>query len=132
MSVVWGPRGCWGVHAERLVGGAGLDPPLRARRDQWEAMGVFDKLVDQALRAYDKIIGLDLTETAVDGSQHKAPMGGEGTGPNPTSRGKTGRKWSLLTDRSGIPIGWATDGANRHDAVLFADTLAPAEQRGLP
>jgi len=123
--------GCSWVDAERLVGGAVSDTTLRARRDEWEAIGVFDKLVDQALRAYDKIIGLDLTETAVDGSQHKAPMGGEGTGPNPTDRGKSGWKWSLLTDRSGIPIGWATDGANRHDTVLFADTLAPAEQRGL-
>jgi transposase len=122
--------GCSWVDAERLVGGAVSDTTLRARRDEWEAFGVFDKLVDEALSAYDKIIGLDLTETAVDGSQHKAPMGGEGTGPNPTDRGKSGWKWSLLTDRSGIPFGWATDGANRHDAVLFAATLEPAAHRG--
>ncbi|HEY5251411.1 MAG TPA: transposase [Acidimicrobiales bacterium] len=94
-------------------------------------MGLFDKLVDQALSAYDKIVGLDLTETAVDGSQHKAPLGGEGTGPNPTDRGKSGWKWSLLTDRAGIPIGWTTDGANRHDTVLFTATLEPAKHRGL-
>jgi hypothetical protein len=30
---------------------------------------------------------LDLSETAVHGSQHKAPCGGEGTSPNPTDRG---------------------------------------------
>lgn len=123
--------GCSWVDAEQLVGGAVSDTTLRARRDEWESIGVFDKLVDEALRAYDKVIGLDLAETAVDGSQHKAPMGGEGTGPNPTDRGKSGWKWSLLTDRSGIPIGWATDGANRHDTVLFAPTLEPAKQRGL-
>ena len=123
--------GCSWVGAERLVGGAVSDTTLRARRDEWEAMGVFDKLVDQALHAYDKVIGLDLTETAVDGSQHKAPMGGEGTGPNPTDRGKSGWKWSLLTDRAGIPIGWTTDGANRHDTVLFSATLEPAKHRGL-
>jgi hypothetical protein len=45
--------------------------------------GVFDAVAEEALAAYDKIIGLDLTEVAVDGSQHKAPQGGEGTGPNP-------------------------------------------------
>jgi transposase len=123
--------GCSWVDAERLVGGVVSDTTLRARRDEWEAIGVFDKLVDEALRAYDKIIGLDLTEAVVDGSQHKAPTGGEGTGPNPTDRGKSGWKWSLLTDRSGIPIGWATEGANRHDTVLFAPTLETARQRGL-
>src|SRR5664280_1930532 len=123
--------GCSWVDAEHLIGGAVSDTTLRARRDEWESIGVFDMLVEEALSAYDKIIGLDLTETAVDGSQHKAPMGGEGTGPNPTDRGKSGWKWSLLTDRAGVPIGWTTDGANRHDTVLFAATLEPATQRGL-
>ena len=123
--------GCSWVDAEQLIGGAVSDTTLRARRDEWESIGVFDQLVEEALSAYDKIIGLDLTETAVDGSQHKAPMGGEGTGPNPTDRGKSGWKWSLLTDRAGIPIGWTTDGANRHDTVLFSATLEPAVRRGL-
>ena len=41
------------------------------------AGGVFDQLVDEALAAYDKIIGLDLPDVALDGSQHKAPDGGE-------------------------------------------------------
>jgi hypothetical protein len=29
-------------------------------------------------------------------AKHKAPMGGEGTGPNPTHRAKPGWKWSVL------------------------------------
>ena len=37
-----------------------------------------------------------MSEVALDGSQHKAPMGGEGTGPNPTDRAKSGWKWSVL------------------------------------
>ena len=45
---------------------------MRARRDEWADAGVFDALADEALRAYDRIVGLDLTETAVDGSIHKA------------------------------------------------------------
>jgi transposase len=84
--------GCSWVDAEQLVEGVVSDTTLRARRDEWEAIGVFATLVEEALRAYDKIIGLDLTETAADGSQHKAPVGGEGTGPNPTDRGKSGWK----------------------------------------
>src|SRR5665647_1085383 len=31
-------------------------------------------------------------------SLHKAPCGGEGTGPNPTDRAKIGWKWSVATD----------------------------------
>jgi len=46
----------------------------------------------------------------VDASSHKAPTGGEGTGPNPTDRAKSGWKWSLLTERNGVPLGWTTSG----------------------
>ena len=123
--------GCSWQTAERLLGCAVSDTTLRARRDEWIAAGVFEDLVEEALGAFDRIVGLDLTEVAVDGSAHKAPCGGPGTGRNPTDRGKSGWKWSLLTDRAGIPVGWAADGANRHDQVLFEPTLAAAADRGL-
>src|SRR5487761_1687630 len=71
------------------------------------------------------------TSSLADGSLHKAPAGGEGTGPNPTDRGKTGWKWSLATDANGIPIGWVTDGANRNDCVLLPSTLEDVASRGL-
>jgi hypothetical protein len=70
-------------------------------------------------------------KTSVDGSLHKAPCGGEGTGPNPTDRGKRGWKWSIATEAHGIPIGWAIEGANRHDIPLLAPTLAAVADRGL-
>ena len=123
--------GCSWVTAERLLGGQVSDTTLRARRGEWAAAGVFDALAAEALEAYDRIVGLDLSEAAVDGSQHKAPCGGPGTGRNPTDRGKRGWKWSLLRDRAGIPVGWATDGANRCDQTLFGPTVAAAEDRGL-
>jgi transposase len=123
--------GCSWVDAERLIGGAVSDTTLRARRDEWEEAGVFAAVVDEAMAGYDKIIGLDLSEVACDASQHKAPRGGEGTGPSPVDRGKSGWKWSLLTDKAGIPIGWSTGGANRHDTVLFDSTIDSADRRGL-
>lgn len=119
------------VSVERIMNMQVSDTTLRARRDEWIAAGVFDDLVDEALDAYDRIVGLDLTETSVDGSQHKAPCGGDGTGKNPTDRGKLGWKWSLLGDHNGIPVGWAHAGANRHDSTLFASTLADTARRGL-
>ena len=123
--------GCSRVDAEQLVNGEVSDTTLRSRRDEWEQAGVFERLVDEAIRAYDKIIGLDLSDVALDGSQHKAPGGGTGTGKNPVDRGKLGWKWSILTDRAGIPIGWVTNGANRHDNVLFTPTLCAVAKRGL-
>lgn len=90
----WVVTGCsWDVAARLSVAS---ETTLRA--------GVFDKVLEEAIAAYDRIIGLDLPEVAVDGSLHKAPCGGEGTGPNPTDRAKTGWKWSVATDRWGIPI----------------------------
>ena len=123
--------GCSWEDTERLMNHRVSDTTLRSRRDEWIGAGVFDTLVEEALAAYDRIIELDLSEVAVDGSQHKAPCGGEGTGPNPTDRRKIGWKWSLCADRAGIPIGWATAGANRHDIILFDPTLQAVAARGL-
>ena len=107
------------------------DTTLRTRRDEWIAAGVFDELCREALAGFDRIIGLDLTEVAIDGSLHKAPYGGEGTGPSPVDRGKLGHKWSVGVDRHGVPIGWALDGANRNDAKLLDPTLDAIDTNGL-
>lgn len=123
--------GCSWEDVEALLGGAVSDTTLRARRDEWVEAGVFDRLCEEAIAAYDRIIGLDLSDVAVDGSLHKAPMGGEGTGPNPTDRAKSGWKWSLAADRQGIPIGWAIEAANRNDSTLLEPTLDALAARGL-
>ena len=121
--------GCSWDLAGRL--GKGSETSLRRRRDEWVAIGVFQKLVEEAIAAFDKVIGLDLSEVSIDGSLHKAPMGGEGTGPNPTDRGKTGWKWSVATDANGVSIGWVAEGANRNDSILLAPTLDDVKDRGL-
>ena len=123
--------GCSWEDAERLCGSEVSDTTVRDRRDEWIAAGVFDAIAEEAIGGYDRIIGLDLSDVGVDGCLHKAPAGGEGTGPNPTDRGKLGWKWSILTDRNGIPLGWTIDGANRNDSVLLAPTLDDAAGRCL-
>lgn len=99
------------------------DTTLRARRDEWINAGVFDALADEALTAYERLIGLDLGDVAIDGSNHKAPCGGEHTGYNPADRGKQGWKWLIAVDANGIPLTWTTDGANRNDYALLEPTL---------
>jgi transposase len=122
--------GCSWEDAERLCGSQISDTTVRSRRDEWEKAGVFDAIVAEALLGYDKVIGLDCSEVSLDGSLHKSPCGGEGTGKNPTDRSKLGWKWSILVDRWGIPIGWTIEGANRNDSVLLEATLDDANARG--
>jgi transposase len=119
------------VDIEAILDHQVSDTTLRARRNEWIAAGVFERLEAEAVAAFDRIIGLDLSEVAVDGSLHKAPYGGEGTGPNPTDRGKSGWKWSVAVERHGIPIGWAIDGANRNDVRMLEPTLHAVAAAGL-
>ena len=120
----WLVTGCsWDV-AGRL--GKGGETTLRARCNAWSADGVFDWVVSEALEGYGRIVGFDLAEAAVGGSVHKAPGGGGGTGKSPVDRGESGWKWPLLTDRWGIPVGWAADGADRRDQTLLEPTLGAA------
>jgi transposase len=99
------------------------DTTLRARRDEWNRAGVFDRLAAQARRAYDKIVGLDTTDVIIDGSHHPAPGGGPGTGVPPAHKGRLAWKWSLAVDAEGIPLGWTTDAGNRNDYRMLNPTL---------
>lgn len=108
---------------EFVMGYTVSDTTLRARRDEWIAAGVFDRLRDEALAAYDRIIGLDCTHVTIDGSEHVAPGGGEGTAAGPKTHGRLGWKWCAAVDAAGIPIGWVLDGANRQDYRLLQPTL---------
>jgi len=95
------------------------DTTLRSRHDEWIQAGVFDRLEAEARAGYDRILELDMDVVVNDGSLHKAPCGGEGTGRSPVDRAKLGWKWSDASERSGIPIGWSIDGANRNDVVML-------------
>ena len=121
--------GCsWDV--TRRLCGIG-ETTLRTRRTEWLECGLFDEMVSVTLGLFDNEIGLDLEEIVIDGSSQKAPFGGQGTGPNPTDRAKSGWKWSIATEGNGIPIGWAIDGANRHDSKLLTPTLLDIVKRDL-
>jgi transposase len=71
---------------------------IRDRRDEWIRAGIFAKLKQIALEAYDRIVGLLLQEIAVDGCITKAPGGGECAGRSPVDRGKQGMKRSSMVE----------------------------------
>ena len=70
-----------------------------SRYQQWVEAGVFARLWDEALREYDEVIGLDLEWNSLDGSQHKAPLGGKKNRPQPHGPGQ-GRGQAQPADRS--------------------------------
>jgi hypothetical protein len=82
-----------------------------------------EKLREMALEAYDRFIGLDLSEVVVDCCITKAPCGGEKAGRSPVDRGKQGTKRSTAVDGRGIPVDAVMAPANRHDSPLLSETL---------
>ena len=89
---------------------------LRRRREEWIEAGVMDNLEQMARQAYDRTIGLDVADMAVDCCITKAPCGEQKAGRSPVDRGKQGIKRSVAVDADGIPLGFATAPANRHDS----------------
>ena len=104
---------------------------LRRRRDEWIELGAMDALEKIVREAYDRLVGLELGEVAVDCCITKAPCGGEKAGTSPVDRGKKGIKRSVAVDARGIPLGVVTAPANRHDSPLLAQTLDAARALGL-
>jgi transposase len=93
------------------------------RFQEWVKAGVFLKLWQAGLEQFEELRGIEWDWLSMDGAMTKAPLGGEKTGPNPTDRGKSGVKRSLLTEGHGVPIGLAIEGANRTDMKLTYPTL---------
>ncbi len=89
----------------------------------WSRRGVFKRMWKAGLAEYDEVTGIDWKWQAADGAMTKAPLGGDLTGPNPTDRGKSGTKRSLLVDGKGVPLSIVVGPAQRADSKLLAPTL---------
>jgi transposase len=96
---------------------------LRRRRDEWISAGVAEQLRRGVLAAYDRMLGLDLEQLAVDGCTTKAPCDGQVGGPSPVDRRKQGLKRSVAVEAGGIPLAAVPAPANRRDDGLLAATL---------
>jgi transposase len=96
---------------------------IRTRRNEWIEAGIFARLKQITLDAYDRIVGLILDEIIVDGCITKAPGGGQCAGRSPVDRGKQGMKRSSMTDGYGIPLDRVLAPASRHDSPLLSPTL---------
>jgi transposase len=121
----------FGCAYHRIANCTCSESTLRRRRDEWIELGVMERLREICLDAYDHLIGLELSEVAVDCCITKAPCGGEKAGRSPVYRGKGGLKRSMAVDAKGIPLGAVSAPANCHDSPLLVPTLeATSESLG--
>jgi putative transposase len=93
------------------------------RFQEWVKAAVFLDLWQAGVERFDELCGIDWDWLSMDGAMTKAPLSGGKTGPNPTDRGKSGVKRSLLTEGHGVPIGLTIEGAQRHDMKLVRPTI---------
>lgn len=94
-----------GCAYERIADGSCSATTLRRRRDEWIGSGAIDELRELVLEAYARIVGLELSDVAVDCCITKAPRGGEKAGRSPVDRGKRGIKRFTVVDASAYRSG---------------------------
>lgn len=86
-----------------------------ARFQKWQELGIFEQVMAEMVRFYDKKRKIRWKWQAIDGKNCPAPLGGADTGRNPTDRGKRGSKLHILVDKRGAPLTVLVSAANRHD-----------------
>lgn len=114
---------CAGCQWNALPRSLGASSTVHDRFQEWREQGVFERFWQAGLVEVASEIGIDWECRAMDGAIVKAPLGEKATGANPTDRGKSGSKRSLLVEGKGIPLAVVVDGANRHDMKLVEPPL---------
>jgi transposase len=83
----------------------------------WHRAGVWRRLHESLLADLHAAGLLDWSRALLDSASVRAPRGGEGTGPSPVDRRKSGTKHHVITEAGGAPLTATTTGANRHDST---------------
>jgi transposase len=99
------------------------DTTLRARRTEWVNAGVFHQLMEDCLSIYNELIGVEMSDVAIDGSVQLAPGGGPDTNNAPGSKGRKTMKWSIGVDANGIGLGGVIASGSANDYPLLQPTL---------
>ena len=103
------------------------------RPQEWQESPVWEVLHRKLLELLNRDGKLDLSIAVVDGTLVPAPGGGDHNGPNPTDRGKTGSKHTLMVDRHGAPLALRTTGGvpvqSRTPSTNAAPMISPARAR---
>ncbi|MFC1879444.1 IS5 family transposase, partial [Chloroflexota bacterium] len=96
---------------------------LHERFQTWQEDGRWEKIMRRVARYYARERRIAWKWQSIDSKSVPAPLGGEGTGRNPTDRGKSGSKIHLLVDQRGAPLAVLVSGANQHDKWSAGDLI---------
>jgi transposase len=109
--------------------GSGMSCWRRLRA--WQQAGVWSRLHQVLLRRLDEADRIDWQRAAIDSSFARAFGGGEGSGPNPTDRGRPGVKHHAMVDGQGIPLSGDVTPANTPDGkelIPLVDSAGPLDE----
>jgi transposase len=105
-----------GIRWQDVLASMGCSGRTAHRRlREWQALGIWEALHEKLLDLLNGTGKLNLEIVVIDSTMVPAPGGGDATGPNPTDRGKSGTKHTLLVDGTGVPLALRTSGANTSD-----------------
>ena len=96
---------------------------LHERFQTWQEDGCWERIMKRVARFYARERRIAWQWQSMDSKSVPAPLGGEGTGRNPTDRGKSGSKIHLLVDQRGAPLSVLVSGANQHDKWSAGDLI---------
>jgi transposase len=108
--------------------GCGSGMTCWRRLQEWQHAGVWMRLHELLLARLRGADRIDWSRAAVDSSSARALGGVEGSGPNPTDRGRPGVKHHVVTDGGGIPLAAGVTGANVPDVkelLPLVDGIGP-------
>jgi putative transposase len=96
---------------------------IHARFQAWQRQGVFVHMMRAMLRYYGRVCHIRWAWQSADSKRVPAPLGGKGTGPNPTDRAKRGGQIHILVDQRGAPLSVDVFGANHNKKWHIAALL---------
>lgn len=112
--------------------GCGCGMTCWRRLQYWHQEGVWFRLHQLLLEKLDDAGRLDWSRAAVDSSFARAFGGVEGSGPNPTDRGRPGVKHHALVERHGVPVATDVTPANTpeiKELLPLVDSAGPRDER---
>ena len=105
----------WEWLPQELGFGSGMT--CRRRLCDWQAAGVWDRLLRLLLEELHQAGQIDWERAAVDVSHIRAARGGEHTGPSPVDKARPDSKHHLIVEGRGIPLAVTSTGGNRHHST---------------
>jgi transposase len=115
--------------------GCGSGMTCWRRLRDWNEAGVWPRLHQILLQRLDNAHLINWTRAAIDSTFARALGGVEGSGPNPTDRGRPGIKQHVLVDANGVPLAGDATPANTPDIkelLPLVDSCGPQDEAGEP